>query len=45
VARGAVGGRGRGALGLDRLAEAPRYHLEKLEQIGPDALSLWARIT
>ncbi|TNE68996.1 MAG: bifunctional diaminohydroxyphosphoribosylaminopyrimidine deaminase/5-amino-6-(5-phosphoribosylamino)uracil reductase RibD [Rhodobacteraceae bacterium] len=42
---GAEGRPGLGALGLDRLAEAPRYQLEKLEQIGPDALSLWARIT
>ncbi|WP_434288026.1 bifunctional diaminohydroxyphosphoribosylaminopyrimidine deaminase/5-amino-6-(5-phosphoribosylamino)uracil reductase RibD [Celeribacter sp. SCSIO 80788] len=42
---GAEGRPGLGALGLDRLAEAPRYHLEKLEQIGPDALSLWTRLT
>ena len=32
-----------GALGLEKLAEAPRWRLESLEACGADALSLWAR--
>ncbi|WP_460274920.1 bifunctional diaminohydroxyphosphoribosylaminopyrimidine deaminase/5-amino-6-(5-phosphoribosylamino)uracil reductase RibD [Celeribacter sp. ULVN23_4] len=40
---GAEGMPGLGALGLDRLQNAPRYHLDKIEQIGPDALTLWSK--
>ncbi|NIY78237.1 bifunctional diaminohydroxyphosphoribosylaminopyrimidine deaminase/5-amino-6-(5-phosphoribosylamino)uracil reductase RibD [Celeribacter sp. HF31] len=42
LAIGAEGLPGLGALGLNRLATAPRYLLESFEQIGPDALSLWS---
>ncbi|PTQ71295.1 bifunctional diaminohydroxyphosphoribosylaminopyrimidine deaminase/5-amino-6-(5-phosphoribosylamino)uracil reductase RibD [Celeribacter persicus] len=42
---GAEGRPGLGALGLDRLADAPRYRLEKIERVGPDALSLWSKLS
>nr|WP_321508608.1 bifunctional diaminohydroxyphosphoribosylaminopyrimidine deaminase/5-amino-6-(5-phosphoribosylamino)uracil reductase RibD [uncultured Celeribacter sp.] len=40
---GAEGLPGLGALGLDRLAMAPRYTLERMEQVGPDVLTHWSR--
>lgn len=43
LAIGAEGMPGLGALGVERLAAAPRYVLESMEQVGPDALSLWRR--
>ena len=42
----AIGGDGVpgvGALGLDRLAEAPGFELESVEPVGADVLSLWRR--
>lgn len=41
----ALGGDGRaavGALALPRLADAPRFRLRRVEQVGPDALTLWS---
>lgn len=40
---GADGRPGIGALGLDRLNEAPRYRLGHLENVGQDTFSLWYR--
>ena len=43
----AIGGDGLpaiGGLGLDRLGDAPRFALERLEPIGPDVLSEWRRV-
>ncbi|MCA0043020.1 bifunctional diaminohydroxyphosphoribosylaminopyrimidine deaminase/5-amino-6-(5-phosphoribosylamino)uracil reductase RibD [Celeribacter litoreus] len=42
---GAEGLPGLGAMGLDRLGAAPRYRLERLDQVGPDVLSHWVRKT
>jgi len=42
----AIGGDGVpgvGALGLDRLAEAPGFELDSVEPVGADVLSLWRR--
>ena len=42
----AIGGDGRpgiGALGLERLTDAPNFTLEAVESIGPDALCSWRR--
>lgn len=33
-----------GAMGIAALAEAPRFALKRVEQLGPDALSLWLQI-
>ncbi|AJE48021.1 bifunctional diaminohydroxyphosphoribosylaminopyrimidine deaminase/5-amino-6-(5-phosphoribosylamino)uracil reductase RibD [Celeribacter indicus] len=41
LAIGAEGMPGLGALGLDRLAQAPRYSLARIERLGPDVLTLW----
>ena len=41
VALGAEGQPALGALGLDRLAEAPRFRLDRLSTVGPDALAHW----
>ncbi|SFI49800.1 bifunctional diaminohydroxyphosphoribosylaminopyrimidine deaminase/5-amino-6-(5-phosphoribosylamino)uracil reductase RibD [Celeribacter neptunius] len=41
---GAEGLPGLGVLGLDRLAQAKRFALARMEQVGPDALTLWQRI-
>lgn len=38
---GAEGQPGIGALGIGRLAEAPRLHLREIRPLGPDMLSLW----
>ncbi|WP_417267296.1 bifunctional diaminohydroxyphosphoribosylaminopyrimidine deaminase/5-amino-6-(5-phosphoribosylamino)uracil reductase RibD [Celeribacter baekdonensis] len=43
LAIGAEGMPGLGALGIDRLRQAPRYALQRIEQVGPDALSHWRR--
>ena len=40
---GAEGLPGIGALGLSRLAEAPRFALQSSQQIGPDLLHVWRR--
>jgi len=40
---GAEGRPAIGALGLDRLVDAPRYRLETVRRIGADTLSLWSR--
>lgn len=40
---GAEGLPGIGALGLARLAEAPRFVLQSSQQIGPDLLHVWRR--
>ncbi|MGY6411124.1 MAG: bifunctional diaminohydroxyphosphoribosylaminopyrimidine deaminase/5-amino-6-(5-phosphoribosylamino)uracil reductase RibD [Alkalilacustris sp.] len=42
----ALGGDGRaglGALGLERLADAPRFRLAQAEQVGPDLWQCWER--
>nr|WP_185962148.1 bifunctional diaminohydroxyphosphoribosylaminopyrimidine deaminase/5-amino-6-(5-phosphoribosylamino)uracil reductase RibD [Palleronia caenipelagi] len=39
---GAEGHPGLGALGIDRLADAPRYRLKQHRRIGADVLSLWS---
>ncbi len=43
IALGAEGQPGLGAMGVDRLADAPRYALKSTRQIGPDALHIWHR--
>ena len=43
VALGAEGQPGLGAMGIDSLAEAPRFTLQSTQKIGPDALHLWHR--
>ena len=43
LAIGAEGTPALGALGLDRLAEAPRYTLRETRAVGPDAMQLWSR--
>lgn len=40
---GAEGTPSVGAMGLTGLAEAPRFTRERVEGVGPDALSLWTR--
>ncbi len=42
LAIGSEGLPGLGALGLNRLADASRFDLTSVEQIGPDVLSLWS---
>ncbi|MEZ5674629.1 diaminohydroxyphosphoribosylaminopyrimidine deaminase [Thalassovita litoralis] len=44
VALGAEGRPALGALGLDRLAEAPRFQLVETRAIGPDVFHRWTRI-
>lgn len=44
VALGAEGQPGLGAMGVDRLAEAPRFRLQSTQGIGPDAVQLWDRL-
>ncbi|MEM9147909.1 MAG: bifunctional diaminohydroxyphosphoribosylaminopyrimidine deaminase/5-amino-6-(5-phosphoribosylamino)uracil reductase RibD [Pseudomonadota bacterium] len=39
---GADGHAAIGALGLDRLADAPGFHLQSVTRLGPDVLSLWS---
>lgn len=42
----AIGAEGRpvfGAMGLDALAEAPRFDLESVQQVGPDLMHIWRR--
>ncbi|MFD0979630.1 bifunctional diaminohydroxyphosphoribosylaminopyrimidine deaminase/5-amino-6-(5-phosphoribosylamino)uracil reductase RibD [Tropicimonas aquimaris] len=41
IGLGAEGQPGLGAMGLDRLAEAPRFALDRLDRIGPDVLARW----
>ncbi|MCX7643982.1 MAG: bifunctional diaminohydroxyphosphoribosylaminopyrimidine deaminase/5-amino-6-(5-phosphoribosylamino)uracil reductase RibD [Rhodobacteraceae bacterium] len=41
VALGAEGRPAVGALGLDRLADAPRFRLAEARAVGPDTLQLW----
>jgi len=43
LALGAEGRPGLGALGLERLAEAPRFELHEATRVGGDALHLWRR--
>lgn len=43
VALGAEGQPGIGAMGVDRLSEAPRFTLQNTQKIGPDALHIWHR--
>ncbi|MEL7212725.1 MAG: bifunctional diaminohydroxyphosphoribosylaminopyrimidine deaminase/5-amino-6-(5-phosphoribosylamino)uracil reductase RibD [Pseudomonadota bacterium] len=43
LALGAEGQPGLGAMGVDRLAEAPRFALTRTRQIGPDTLHIWHR--
>lgn len=45
LALGAEGQPALGALGLDRLAEAPRFALREARPIGGDVLHLWTRVT
>ena len=45
LAIGAEGQHSLGALGLDRLAEAPRFRLRELRAIGPDVMHCWTRVT
>jgi diaminohydroxyphosphoribosylaminopyrimidine deaminase/5-amino-6-(5-phosphoribosylamino)uracil reductase len=40
---GAEGLPGIGAMGLSKLAEAPRYALHSTQQTGPDTLTIWRR--
>ncbi len=40
---GAEGTPGIGALGLSRLAKAPRFILQSTQAVGPDILHIWAR--
>lgn len=44
LALGAEGVPAIGAMGVTELAQAPRFALTGVEQIGPDALSLWQRV-
>ncbi len=44
VMLGAEGVPSVGALGLSRLSEAPRWALQGVQQVGPDALGLWERL-
>lgn len=43
IALGAEGWPALGALGLGRLAEAPRFALKNVEQVGADILHIWQR--
>ena len=43
VVIGAEGLPGIGALGVSKLAEAPRYALREVQQLGPDVMHLWER--
>ena len=43
VVLGAEGRPGIGAMGIDRLAEAPRMDLAELRQLGPDVMTRWLR--
>ncbi len=43
VALGAEGQPALGAMGLDRLAEAPRFDLLRAEPVGGDVMQVWAR--
>jgi diaminohydroxyphosphoribosylaminopyrimidine deaminase / 5-amino-6-(5-phosphoribosylamino)uracil reductase len=43
LAIGAEGTPALGALGLDRLANAPRFHLRGIEAVGGDTLAVWSR--
>ena len=43
VVIGAEGLPGIGALGVSKLAEAPRYALREVRQLGPDVMHLWGR--
>lgn len=43
LAIGAEGTPALAAMGLDRLADAPRFTLAKARALGPDALTLWRR--
>ncbi|RYH08418.1 bifunctional diaminohydroxyphosphoribosylaminopyrimidine deaminase/5-amino-6-(5-phosphoribosylamino)uracil reductase RibD [Tropicimonas sp. IMCC6043] len=38
---GAEGRPGLGAMGVDALAAAPRFRLERLRAVGPDAMAVW----
>ncbi|WP_116132635.1 bifunctional diaminohydroxyphosphoribosylaminopyrimidine deaminase/5-amino-6-(5-phosphoribosylamino)uracil reductase RibD [Tropicimonas sp. IMCC34043] len=42
---GAEGQPGLGAMGIDRLAEAPRFALDRVAQIGPDMMACWRPLT
>ncbi|MEM1430747.1 MAG: bifunctional diaminohydroxyphosphoribosylaminopyrimidine deaminase/5-amino-6-(5-phosphoribosylamino)uracil reductase RibD [Pseudomonadota bacterium] len=41
LALGAEGQPGLGAMGIDRLADAPRFALSCLRAVGPDAMAIW----
>ena len=43
IALGAEGRPGIGAMGVDRLAEAPRFALEEVRAVGADVLHRWRR--
>ena len=43
IAVGAEGRPGIGAMGVDRLAEAPRFELEEVRAVGGDVLHRWRR--
>ncbi len=43
LAIGAEGLPAIGALGLDRLEQAPRFHLRELRRVGDDSLQIWSR--
>lgn len=43
MAMGAEGRPGLGAMGIDRLADAPRFDLERMARVGPDLMAIWRR--
>ena len=43
LALGAEGRPSLGALGLDRLAQAPRFELAQTRPVGPDVMHRWLR--
>ncbi|SFC55448.1 bifunctional diaminohydroxyphosphoribosylaminopyrimidine deaminase/5-amino-6-(5-phosphoribosylamino)uracil reductase RibD [Tropicimonas isoalkanivorans] len=45
LALGAEGQPGLGAMGIDRLADAPRFRLDKLTTVGPDVLAVWRPVS
>jgi diaminohydroxyphosphoribosylaminopyrimidine deaminase/5-amino-6-(5-phosphoribosylamino)uracil reductase len=45
LALGAEGQPGLGAMGVDRLAGAPRFTLDRLTAVGPDVLAFWRPVS
>ena len=43
LALGAEGRPGIGAMGVDRLSEAPRFVLDEVRAVGPDVMHRWRR--